>query len=92
MMIRCTYDIYTKLQFEKSDSVGVVMTHKRNEILNSIEYEKTFLIKSGEGKFVKLILCGNGGGGKSMFFVKIAYVWAVGSSHMYSTRTNLYLF
>ena len=74
-------DIYTKLQLEKSEGVAVFMTHKEKEILNSIEYGKIFLIKSKEGKFVKrLIFCGKGGVGKSTFFDKIAYDWAVGSS------------
>ena len=72
-------DIYTKLQLEKSEGVVVVMTHK--EMLNSIEYEKIFLIKSREGDFIKrLIFFGEGGVGKSTFFDKIAYDWAVGSS------------
>ena len=74
-------DIYTKLQLVKSEGVAVFMTHKEKEILNSIEYGKIFLIKSKEGKFVKrLIFCGKGGVGKSTFFDKIAYDWAVGSS------------
>ena len=37
-------DIYTKLQLEKGEGVAV-MTHKKKEILSSIEYGKIFLIK-----------------------------------------------
>ena len=72
-------DIYTKLQLEESEGASVVVTHK--EMLNSIEYEKIFLITSREGDFVKrLIFFGEGGVGKSTFFDKIAYDWAGGYS------------
>ena len=51
--------------------------------MNSIEYDKIFLIKSREGDVVKrLIFCGKGGVGKSTFFDKIAYDWSVRSSHV----------
>ena len=83
-------DIYTKLQFEKSEGVAVVM--KEKEMLNSIEYEKIFFVKSREGKFVKrLIFCGKGGVGKSTFFVKIAYDWAVGSSDVLKKYTLVFV-
>ena len=83
-------EIYTKLQFEKSEGVAVVM--KEKEMLNSIEYKKIFFVKSREGKFVKrLIFFGKGGVGKSTFFDKIAYDWAVGSSDVLNKYTLVFV-
>ena len=83
-------DIYTKLQFEKSEGAAVVM--KEKEMLNSIEYNKIFFVKSREGKFVKrLIFFGKGGVGKSTFFDKIAYDWAVGSSDVLNKYTLVFV-
>ena len=77
--------IYVKLQLEKievtaEDTSFGDRTQKEGETLNSTEYENIFFIK---GSLVKrLICCGKGGVGKSTFFDKIAYDWAVGSSHV----------
>ena len=76
--------IYVKLQVEKSKGTAEFTsrhedrTQKKPETLNSIEYEKIFFIEGGLVK--RLIFCGKGGVGKSTFFVKIAYDWAVASS------------
>ena len=61
-------------------------------MLNSIEYEKIFLVKSREADFVKrLIFGGKGGVWKSTFFVKIAYDWAVGSSDVLNKYTLVFV-